>query len=73
MENEIEKVIACFPPVFGLRGFPGARFRLSGEASFYDAGGVLRLYTQRESADGRWSSFASCTAHELCSQVRALA
>lgn len=73
-EAQVKKdAIARFPAEFGLRAFPGERFRLSQGASYFRNWGdadSLMLYTQRYDADqDRWLDFAKGTEPELRREV----
>ena len=76
----IEKAARKFPKEFGLRNFPGSRFRISLRSSLWDTGyyhgkpdhppGPL-LYTQIFQ-DGKWVDFAKGTPAELRSEIMRL-
>ena len=66
--HAITSVIARFPTQFGLRAFPGDRFRISRRSSFVDDSGHVKLYTQRL-VNGEWLDFAKGTEAELRKQV----
>jgi len=63
-----EQVKSTFPKEFGLRAFPGKRFRISDSASYFK--GVeataeeLVLYVERHTEDG-WRDFVKGGAEEL--------
>lgn len=65
-----EKVKSTFPAEFGLRAFPGKRFRLSDSASYFngDIGEYtekcLVLYVERHTEDG-WLDFVKGSPNEL--------
>ncbi|HKV44607.1 MAG TPA: hypothetical protein VJT32_08040 [bacterium] len=70
----IADTIAQFPAEFGLRAFPGERFRISRMSSYasdWPVPGTIYLYTQRRVGD-RWLDFAKATPAELRTQVVAL-
>jgi hypothetical protein len=64
----VERAMAEFPSVFGLRGFPGEIFRISKSYSYFNDSDVLMLYTERKSK-GEWLSFAKGTVSELLVNV----
>jgi hypothetical protein len=66
-DEKIRDAIARFPSTFGLRGFPGALFRISPEAS-YVSGGRVMLYTQRKTGN-QWLDFAKGSESELRREV----
>lgn len=71
-ENTIQAAIDQFPAEFGLQAFPGKRFKIVREASYFSdfpAPGTLYLYTYVQKADGGWSSFSKGTASELRGQI----
>lgn len=71
-EKEKQAAIAKFPAEFGLRAFPGERFKISPQASYfsdYPAPNTLYLYTYIQKSDGGWSSFSKGTANELRGQI----
>lgn len=77
----IKKAIAQFPEEFGLRAFPGDKFRLSENDSYYSQGynnewgsepAQVMLYTQRLTEDGTWCAFAKSTIAELKKEIRGL-
>lgn len=70
-DSKIRDAIARFPPMFGLRGFPGDVFRLSPTSS-YVSGGHVMLYTQRKDGD-HWSDFSKGTEPELRGEIVSLA
>ncbi len=65
----ISAAASQFPTEFGLRGFPGSRFRVSPSKSHYAFGGVV-LYTQIREGE-RWLDFAKGTPAELRREVTA--
>lgn len=76
----IKRCIATFPSEFGLRAFPGKRFRISERSSYFsDHEGIL-LYTEIFSAKGGmftpdadgWLSFAKEAPSVLRQEVVAL-
>ena len=69
-QDAITEAAAKFPETFGLRGFPGDRFRVSRAASHFAFGGVV-LYTQMKCDDGVWRDFAKGTPAELHREVTA--
>lgn len=78
-QNQIKAAVAKFPAEFGLRAFPGDRFRLDSKSSYFSAGRLV-LYTMvwRECpfsgiSDSRWLSFSSCSERELNSEIVILA
>lgn len=65
----IVNAAAEFPETFGLRAFPGEKFRVSISASYVSDGQVM-LYTDVWSrARGEWQSFAKGTPAELRAQI----
>lgn len=64
----VAEQISQFPAEFGLRAFPGDRFRISPAASYVNDDGVM-LYTERLNSEGIWQSFAKGTAAELRREV----
>lgn len=80
LQREIDQAIASFPPEFGLRSFPGARFRINPRACYYSDGyenewgrqkPSVILYTQRLTSAG-WVDFAKGTPAELHDELVAL-
>lgn len=67
-QDAIKREAEKFPETFGLRGFPGERFRVSLAASHFAFGGVV-LYTQIKGDDGKWRDFAKGTPAELRREV----
>ena len=72
----IEKAASAFPAEYGLRAFPGRRFRISIEDSYlaYESGDdqppVILLYTHVFSDErGEWLAFAKGTPSELRKEV----
>jgi hypothetical protein len=55
---------------FGLRAFPGKKFRISADKSFYSefAGGV-QIVVQAWLGDGMWMDFGRDTAATLRKQI----
>lgn len=71
-ENTIQAAIDQFPAEFGLQAFPGKRFKIVREASYFSdfpAPGTIYLYTYIQKPDGGWSSFSKGTARELRGQI----
>lgn len=66
-KKKIADAVSQFPPEFGLRGFPGERFRVSLRDS-YVSDGVVMVYTERD-AGGMWLAFAKGTVGELLGQT----
>lgn len=79
--NQAKKaIIATFPAEFGLRDYPGEKFRIGFRESYYNGAAMasietrtLMLYTQRwvESRQ-EWLDFAKGTESELRAQVKPL-
>jgi hypothetical protein len=75
-KEEIAKIKAAiekFPEFFGLRAFPGRRFKiLLGQCFFSE--GRIQLYTYIEDPDetGEWLAFSRGTPIELRREVVAL-
>ena len=79
----IKEVIATFPATFGLRAFPGDRFRIGERQSYFGGAGnnTMMLYTQRLKTtqvkngpskgqyQDEWVDFAKGTPEELRRQV----
>lgn len=64
----VDETIKQFPESFGLRAFPGQRFRLSRSASYFRGPGEavgLMLYTEVLKENGQWSDFCKGTIEEL--------
>jgi hypothetical protein len=62
----VAAAIQQFPQEFGLRAFPGDRFRLSQSSSYVNDSGVVTLYTERwNDRLQTWQSFAKGSAGEL--------
>jgi hypothetical protein len=66
-----DAVRATFPVTFGLRGFPGEKFRISVKHSYFNqlfpakpSEASLMLYTERLRGD-TWSVFTKGTVKEL--------
>lgn len=58
--------IQTFPTEFGLRAFPGDRFRISPRASYVNDAGIVQLYTQRLNTTLiTWQDFAKGSPEEL--------
>lgn len=69
----VAAAIKTFPAEFGLRAFPGDRFRLSQASSYVNDSDVVTLYTERWNEGlQRWQSFAKGTAGELRAELRSL-
>lgn len=66
-QQAIRDAVARFPGIFGLRAFPGKRFRVSESASHF-AFGAVQLYLQMDCEDG-WLDFAKGTESELRREV----
>lgn len=67
-QQAIKDAIGRFPPEFGLRSFPGDRFRISPSASFYSATNGVTLYTQVRRGD-LWRDFCKGTESELRREI----
>ena len=68
-KKAVEKAVAEFPGEFGLRAYPGERFRVSESASYWsDYENRPLLYTERY-VDGEWRDFAKGTAEKLRSEM----
>lgn len=71
--DESKKLIAdaaaTFPETFGLRAYPGDKFRVSQPSSYVNDSRVVMLYTEILMPDGKWSSFAKGTPQELRREV----
>jgi len=70
-EQRVWEAMTKFPETFGLRGMPGARFKISEHASFVSEGKVM-LYTMvsRNAEDPYiWQLFAKDTEEELRTQI----
>jgi hypothetical protein len=63
----LDETIKTFPEEFGLRAFPGDRFRIS-EHSSYFSGKTLYLYTEIAIGD-KWLSFAKGTPAQLRREI----
>lgn len=66
--EKVAQAATSFPARFGLRAFPGDRFKILIEHSFVSDGKVM-LYTGRLMPDGKWASFAKGTVAELLREV----
>ncbi len=69
VQEAIRDAIAEFPAEFGLRAFPGERFRISEAACFVSEGRVV-LYTY-VLRDGNWLAFAKGSPAELRREITA--
>ena len=70
-EKALAAAIATFPETFGLRAFPGRRFRLSKMDSFVSENRVV-LYTEILGVGdrhGEWLCFAKGSPEELRREV----
>jgi hypothetical protein len=70
----LAQLIATFPQTFGLRNFPGDRFRISADASYFSrmTDTSPMLYTQRQhEVTGEWNDFVKGTPGELRAQLTA--
>lgn len=67
-QQAIKDAIARFPEEFGLRAFPGDRFRISEGASYYSASNGVMLYTQRK-VGKEWRDFCKGTECELRNEL----
>lgn len=65
--TDIVSAAAEFPATFGLRAFPGKRFRVNLGNSYVSQGQVL-LYTDIQTDTG-WVPFAKGTPAELAREV----
>lgn len=67
----IAQAVAEFPPEFGLRAFPGKRFKIVEGASYYSNGPVLYTYVLQTEGEwkGEWFAFAKGTPGELRAQM----
>ena len=65
----ILKMMSAFPGEFGLRAFPGKRFRISEGDSYVNDYGVVMLYTEILNSDGKWSSWCKGTSNELTREI----
>ena len=72
-EHLVDEVIARYPAEFGLRAWPGRRFCILRQASFWDtgerdgkphhdAGPMLYIYAF---IDGKWQAWTKATPFEL--------
>lgn len=72
-EGKIKReAIARFPKEFGLRAWPGQKFRISYDASYFfkwHDPDSLMLYTERLCEDGEWKDFAKGTEAELRKEI----
>ena len=66
--NAIRLVETRFGQVFGLKAFPGKRFRIFDSDCFVSEGRVL-LYTSIETETGGWSGFCKGTEPEVFDQA----
>jgi hypothetical protein len=57
-----------FPAEFGLKAFPGEKFRVSLRTSYVNDSGVVMLYTERLVGD-KWLDFAKGTVTELTANM----
>jgi len=70
--SPVKEAMNQFPAEFGLKAFPGRKFRISEQKSYvgdYPAPGTMNLYTQGLMPDGTWMDFCKCTPAELQSQM----
>jgi hypothetical protein len=75
----VEAAAAEFPAEFGLKAWPGERFKIGiGDSYVKDSDWksnnptpVVMLYTHIKKADGSWAGFAKGTAADLRREVRA--
>ena len=68
----IREAMAEFPEEFGLRRFPGEKFKIAPGACFvrdWDDPNSVMLYTARLCEDGTWKAFAKGTPAELKREV----
>lgn len=71
-QRAVERAVAEFPGEFGLRAYPGERFRVSESASYWsDYENRPLLYTERY-VDGEWRDFAKGTAEKLRGEMVSL-
>ena len=72
--SPVELAISAFPAEFGLRAFPGERFRISPSLS-YVSDGVVLLYTEIKDAAYEtnstrgWTAFCKGTVQELNNNI----
>ena len=64
----IREAIARFPETFGLRAFPGQKFRISERASFFNTPQDLQLYVQCERG-GEWLDFGRDCEAKLRAEI----
>lgn len=67
----VKELMAKFPAEFGLRSFPGDRFRISARDSYWSCEeGAVLLYTEIYiPATQKWLSFAKGTVSELTANI----
>ena len=66
-QKVVADAVAKFPEEFGLRAFPGKRFKILRQQS-YVSEGVVMLYTGIRTGD-RWECFCKGTVEELQMEV----
>ena len=71
-QQAIEEAVKRFPDEFGLRSFPGEKFKIASGACYFD-GDQIMLYTYRWCGGTQeWRAFAKGTEKELRSNIVAL-
>lgn len=73
-KKAVDEAVARYPGEFGLRAYPGDRFRLERRDSYWtdlDGGGPM-LYTHILNKDGKWRSFCKGTERELKREMVAI-
>jgi hypothetical protein len=71
-QEAVARAVAEFPGEFGLRGFPGERFRVSPSASYWsDYENRPLIYTERF-VGGEWRDFAKGSAEKLRDELVSL-
>jgi hypothetical protein len=68
-KSAVQVALDSFPIEFGLRGFPGEKFRCSPSASYYSTSYGVMIYTQRYDHERGWLDFAKGSPGELRAQI----
>lgn len=69
-KEQIEKAVKEFPAEFGLRAFPGKKFRVCPGASYWSEGQPMLVVQVWR--DEKWLDFSKGTPYELANEVRLL-
>ena len=68
-QQAINEAIASFPQEFGLRAFPGKKFRLGHRLSHFVSEGEVQLVVQINN-DGNWQDFGRNTPDFIRMEMR---